>query len=98
MAGQQRLCGAVSGALMVIGMWYYDDRNRTESGPLVEEKTARFLAAFTEKYQSDVCADLLGMSLKEADASGLFTTKCTEIVETACTILQELSPEGDFYG
>lgn len=47
------LCGAVSGALMALGLAYGDENNREC------EKSAEFLAAFREKFGTLRCGELV---------------------------------------
>ena len=83
-------CGAVSGALMALGMAYGDDL------AAVEEKTAQFQAAFTERFGSTICRDILGFDLSQpgelekARASGNMSERCPGFVRGASEILQEL--------
>ena len=83
-------CGAVTGALMAIGLAYGDD------AALTAEKTAEFQAAFTERFGSTICRELLGYDfsvpgqLEEARASGKMTELCSTLVRGASEILQEL--------
>ena len=83
-------CGAVSGALMALGMAYGDDL------AAVEEKTAQFQAALTERFGSTICRDILGFDLskpeelEKARASGNMSERCPGFVRGASEILQEL--------
>ena len=83
-------CGAVSGALMALGMAYGDDL------AAVEEKTAQFQAAFTERFGSTICRDILGFDLSQpgelekARASGNMSERRPGCVRGASEILQEI--------
>ena len=83
-------CGAVSGALMALGMAYGDDLEA------VKEKTAQFQAAFTERFGSTICRDILGFDLskpgelEKARESGNMSERCPGFVRGASEILQEL--------
>ena len=83
-------CGAVTGALMTLGL-AFDDEPET-----VAEKTAQFQAAFTERFGSTICREILGYdlsqpgALEEARASGAMTEKCSAFVRGASEILTEL--------
>lgn len=91
-SGRQRICGAVTGALMVIGMWYYDDKDRDESKQRVKEKSLLFLEKFEQNNDTVECAELLGMDMDSARNAGLFESKCPGYVKNACRILDELLP------
>lgn len=55
-AGMRRgeVCGAVSGALMALGLQYGDENNRKSL------KSLEFMKAFREQYGSMLCKELLG--------------------------------------
>ena len=55
-------CGAVTGALMALGLAYGDDP------AAVAEKTAQFQAAFTERFGSTICREILGYDLSQPGA------------------------------
>ena len=80
-------CGAVTGALMAIGLACGDDGQRTE------EKAAAFQAAFTERFGSTICRELLGYDLsvpgelEKARESGKMTELCPDFVRGASELL-----------
>jgi C_GCAxxG_C_C family probable redox protein len=91
------ICGAVSGAVMVIGLKY----GKTEAGDeAATEKTRtlvrQFIQEFTEKNGSVCCTDLLGYDLSDPQAyaaakdSGLFLSKCPLLVRDAADILEKI--------
>ena len=83
-------CGAVTGALMTIGLACGDDPEKTA------QKTAEFQAAFTERFGSTICRDILGYDLSQpgelerARESGAMMDRCSAFVRGASEILQEL--------
>ena len=86
-ARNQEVCGAVSGAIMLIGLKY----GKTESGDSVShEKTYelvnQFINKFTEKNGSINCFDLLKCKLPEAREKGLFSSLCRNYVRDAAEI------------
>ncbi|MBP7121101.1 MAG: C_GCAxxG_C_C family protein [Methanolinea sp.] len=91
------ICGAVSGAILVIGLRYGKgtpgDENATEK---TRALTRKFIKEFTARQGSVNCTALLGYNLNDpveyqkARASGLFTTKCFECVRDAAGILEEI--------
>jgi C_GCAxxG_C_C family probable redox protein len=92
-----RVCGAVSGALMTIGLVASKTRDgeddEKEAGfGLAREFTRRFEAA----HGSIDCRALIGVSLlteagrAEADEKGLFESRCRPLVEDAVRILEEI--------
>jgi C_GCAxxG_C_C family probable redox protein len=96
------ICGAVSGAVMVIGLKY----GKTEAvDEAATHKTRAFVRKyiheFTEKNGSVNCTELLGYDLSNPQAysaareSGLFLTKCPALVRDAADILENILKKGD---
>lgn len=90
-------CGAVTGALMVLGMKYgHWTDGQAEQKEMMAEKTAEFKKLFQEKYPSCICKDLLGYDLgkegemEKAAASGKLLSLCPEIVEFTIDILEKV--------
>jgi C_GCAxxG_C_C family probable redox protein len=91
------ICGAVSGAIMVIGLKYgkaeQGDDGATEK---TRALTQRFIQEFIKKNGSVNCTELLGFNLNNQDeyeAAGrekLFRTKCPELVRDAAVILEKI--------
>jgi C_GCAxxG_C_C family probable redox protein len=90
-------CGAVTGALMVIGLKYgkakaADEGARDKTYELVRE----FVTRFQSRHGSIVCRELLGYDLsnpEEGDAAkkkGLFDTLCPQLVRDAVEILEKI--------
>jgi len=91
------LCGAVSGAIMVIGLKY----GKCEEGDdAATEKTRaltrQFIAEFTKKNGSINCTELLGYNLSnpeeyaQARDEEIFVTKCPLMVRDAADILEKI--------
>ncbi|MEI6292080.1 MAG: C-GCAxxG-C-C family protein [Methanomicrobiales archaeon] len=91
------ICGAVSGAIMVIGLKYgkvtkVDDTATQKTRALVRE----FMQEFKKRHGSVNCAELLGFNLsnpyeyEQARNSKLFFTKCPELVGDAVVILEKI--------
>jgi len=91
------VCGAVSGALMAIGLKY--GRTRADDIP-ARERTYEAVTAFIEKFGtvfgSTICKELLGHDLsteeghKKAEEEGLFETLCPKFVQRAAELVEEL--------
>ena len=92
--GKQGLCGAVSGALMVIGL-----RHGRELGG---DKTAayelgkKFIAWFEQTHSTTICRDLIQMDLSDPDQmkafrapGGKHESVCQKLVSSACEWLAE---------
>ncbi len=97
MARMGETCGAVTGALMVIGLKY---GKSTPENDAAKEKTyslvSEFCTRFRSRHESLVCRDLLGCDLSTAEGRAyaqehhLFELRCTEFVRTAADILDEI--------
>lgn len=90
------ICGAVSGALMVLGLYSgLDLKNQPEDRMIIYRNAEAFLARFREIHGSTICRDLLKVDLatsegmSEAERLHLFTTLCPLFVESADRLLQE---------
>jgi C_GCAxxG_C_C family probable redox protein len=91
------MCGAVSGAIMVIGLKYgktdADDDAATDK---TRTLARQFIHEFIAKNGSVNCTDLLGLNLSnpeefaQARDNKLFVTKCPELVRDATEILEKI--------
>ena len=96
-ANNGELCGAVSGALMLIGLKYgqYKD-NDIESKEKTIKKINEYLQKFKNEYGSIICRDLLkyDISIKEealkAKESGIFKTLCPVLVKGSVEIVEKI--------
>jgi len=101
-AGGMRIaetCGAVTGALMVLGLAHCSESCRT-----AEERKPAYAAALTffeqfkKRHGSLSCRELLGCDIstpegqKTASEQGLFRTKCVDLVRDASSILEDMLP------
>ncbi|MCQ2241110.1 C-GCAxxG-C-C family protein [Treponema sp.] len=94
------MCGAVSGALMVLGLLYgHCDSNDLECKRKAYGISKDFMKRFKEKNGSVVCRELLGYDLskdenmKVIQEKNLFRTFCPEMVRSAAEILDEMIRE-----
>ena len=84
------VCGVVSGAILVIGLKYGDDK------AVCNLKTEEYIKAFKEKNGSIICRDLLGCDISTPDGKekavdeNLFKTRCVDMVKSAAQILDDL--------
>ena len=89
------VCGACTGALMVLGLAHGDPKNRI---PAYENST-RFLSAFREANGSWLCNELLGCDVRTPEGvqyardRHLFTEYCPKMVASAADILEEILKE-----
>jgi C_GCAxxG_C_C family probable redox protein len=90
-------CGAVTGALMVLGLRYGPRQAQDASAKdTVYPKVREFSRRFEDRCGSVVCRDLLGSDIgtpegmKHAKEEKLFETVCPQIVQVAAEILEEM--------
>ena len=91
------ICGAVSGAVLVIGLKHgHTDAKDTAAKKICDAKVREFLSIFLERNQALTCRDILGCDIstpagrQKAVDDKLFTTVCVDKVASAATILEEL--------
>ena len=96
-ARNAEICGAVSGALMVLGLKYGhyiadDNEQKSRAYEIAVEYTRRF----KEANGSIVCRDLLGYDLTKPDGmacikeKGLFGDICPKMIKSAVEILESV--------
>lgn len=91
------VCGAVTGALMAIGLKYGQSSvDDVDSRIKTNELTCLMMDKFKEENGSYLCKDLLGYDLstkeevQKARELGLFTSFCPKMVESAARIAEEI--------
>lgn len=97
------VCGACTGALMVLGLLYGQcDKNDLDSRIRANNVNEAMMNGFAEKSGSYVCNELLGCDvrteegIKYARENNLFTDFCPKMVANAVDVLEEiLSNTGD---
>jgi C_GCAxxG_C_C family probable redox protein len=97
MARTGQMCGAVNGALLVIGLAHGSTAADDAAG---KEKTYAvtrgFWSRFKERHGSLLCRELLGVDIgtpagrEVAMRSGLFKTRCPMFVRDAAEIVEQL--------
>ncbi|MBT8329544.1 MAG: C-GCAxxG-C-C family protein [Desulfofustis sp.] len=98
-AGMQMagICGAVTGAYMVLGLNFADQESCHSAGRTqVYEAVAEFSRRFREHHTTLDCKELLGCNIMTpegkatADQQNLFKSVCPKFVEDAARILEEM--------
>ncbi|MHC4478087.1 MAG: C-GCAxxG-C-C family protein [Planctomycetota bacterium] len=95
-------CGAVTGALMVIGLKF----GAAEPGDTAaKQKTYELVKDFTNRFKarrgSVICRDLLGCDIstpegtKSAQEKNLFDTLCPKLIADVAEILEQVLSEND---
>jgi len=91
------ICGAVSGAALVIGL-KHGQCIAGDNGSKVDcnSKVVEFMKVFKSKNGSVVCREILGFDLsikkeyEQAQSQNLFKTTCVDMVKSAVEILEEI--------
>ena len=89
------VCGACTGALMVLGFMHSDPKDRMDAC----RNSDRFLDAFQKANGSYLCNELLGCDVRTQDGiqyaldQHLFTEFCPKMVGSAVEILEEFLEE-----
>ena len=87
------VCGACTGALMVLGLKYGESEEKSD------KVCERFLEEFESENGSYICNDLLGCDIstpegvKSAVENNLFKEFCPKMVESASKIVKEIINE-----
>lgn len=95
------VCGAVTGALMVIGFHRAALDPKDSASKLEAHRLAqKFLAAFAAQHSSILCRELLGADmstpdgLKRVQEQNLHATVCGPLVQSACALIESILAEG----
>ncbi len=91
------MCGAVSGALMAIGLHCgYSDVSEADAKELSNKIIKEFLKEFEKQNKSVYCKQLLKTDISKAEGleyareNGLFETICPKLIESSSNLLESL--------
>jgi C_GCAxxG_C_C family probable redox protein len=96
--GMGRECGAVTGALMILGFKAQEASSEKETRYRVYDLVKEFVRLFEETHGTIICKDLLGVDLgtpegrDKAIKDNLFRTLCPVFVRDAAQILADMKP------
>jgi C_GCAxxG_C_C family probable redox protein len=97
----QETCGAVSGAIMVLGLDSgFKEEDRREKTNEVYAKVRDFIDDFTQANGTVICRDLLGCDLLTDEGQQYFkeqnmkAEKCAEYVRLCCELLDKFLKNG----
>jgi C_GCAxxG_C_C family probable redox protein len=100
MGRQGEVCGAVTGALMALGLKFgavsADDK---ESKELTHSLAHKFIDDFAQKNGTVLCRELLGYQIdnpeerEKASQAGVFSTICPRLVKEASEMLDQMLKE-----
>jgi C_GCAxxG_C_C family probable redox protein len=95
--GEGETCGAVTGALMVLGLKYGHTHSTIGNKEVINQASTEFKEKFIKHFGSLNCKDLLGVNISQEDGhrtaleSGVFETKCPEFIKDAIAIINTIS-------
>ena len=94
------VCGACTGALMVLGLMYGQfDKDDLESRMRANKVNVELLNGFAEKNGSYICNELLGCDISTVEgreyamSHKLFTELCPKMVANAVDVLEQIIQE-----
>jgi C_GCAxxG_C_C family probable redox protein len=100
MAFQGETCGAVSGAIMALGILEGQNTINTRDHKNATYKlVGKFNERFREKFETTICRDLTGIDMSNEEArndaiqNGHFRETCPKFVENAVRIILEMFPD-----
>ena len=94
--GLQETCGAVTGAIMVIGCRFFNRNDLKNSEEIVSQHTRDFISKFRKRNGTINCLRLIGVDfnteegMREVKEKNLFKEKCENYIKDACEILEEI--------
>lgn len=90
-------CGAVTGALMTIGLKHgHYEENHTSQKEIMAEKSMEFKSKFLKQYNSCKCKEILGYDVSKAEDMEIIAQKnlimdtCPKLVSNAVDILETI--------
>ena len=92
----QETCGAVTGAIMVIGCKFFKENQWPASKEIIYKKTWEFMEKFKQRNGNINCLELIGVNLNTEEGmrivneKKLFSVKCERYIKDACEILEEI--------
>ena len=104
-ARKGEVCGAVSGAIMVLGLKYSQvGDDEAESKAIAYEKTNEFMERFKSENGSYICREILGCDISTeegrvfAQENNSFKEICPRMVKSAVNILESIIEKFQFSG
>jgi C_GCAxxG_C_C family probable redox protein len=94
--GMGRECGAVTGAMMVLGFRVQEAPTEKETRFKVYDRNRELVRLFEKKHGTIICKDLLGVDIgtpegrEKAVKDNLFRTLCPTFVRDAAQILADM--------
>ncbi len=102
MGRQQEVCGAVTGAFMVLGSKHgMTDTADTAGKEMTYAQVKEFTRRFCKLHGSISCRELLGCDINTGEGKRIYSerklsaTVCLPCVQDACKIIEEIAVEGN---
>lgn len=94
-ADTQKTCGAISGALMVLGSSLYNIDNPVISKDIVKQYSQTLLNLIEEKYSTSNCAEITNINFSKDKPLDETQQKemdkvCLQVIEDVCIILDQM--------
>lgn len=94
-ANLQKTCGAISGALMVLGTTLYNPHNSAVTKDIVNQYSETLINLIDRKYGSSTCKAISGVDFTSEkplspDAKERMHRNCFQVIEDVCIILDEM--------
>jgi C_GCAxxG_C_C family probable redox protein len=92
----QDICGALTGAIMVLGCRHYNENDIARSKEIIYAKTKELISKFKEIHKTVDCLELIGVDFSKEGGFELFKAlnihenKCNGYIEDVCKILDEI--------
>lgn len=90
-AMNQKICGALTGAIILFGCKFFNEKDVKASKKDVYEKINKFLYEFKKLHKSTECIELLGVEFSTPD--GMNKVQDKNLFKTICTPLEKYIPE-----
>ena len=93
------ICGAVTGAIMALGLKYFEGNDIQKSKAEVYRIVKEFKKRFKKRHKSIVCRKLLGVNIGTAKGAAKFAAEdlhhkiCSGLVRDAVEIVEEMMRE-----
>jgi len=88
------ICGAISAAIMVIGLWsFHVEANEMKQKSLCFDTVSKFNESFDKRYSSMMCRDILGYDIRDLEERKKFPGQqrrvCPPIIKAIIEILMD---------
>ncbi|MBN2571304.1 MAG: C_GCAxxG_C_C family protein [Ignavibacteriales bacterium] len=89
-AQTKKTCGAITGAIMVIGLKYFNENKISESKEKTYKISQKFMEEFMKKHKSTDCEELSDEKLNIVGEDGKIIYKdCERYILDVCKILEK---------